>query len=120
MLPLDVSPVATFLVGLAERRASGSVTLVSRALHLLGGELSDMAAADGDPSFGDFLVQSERLTAAALREVRERAKESGISFESALVAHGRLSRPECKSLLRACWLDRFVRELRASNAKPKL
>jgi tetratricopeptide (TPR) repeat protein len=120
MLPLDVSPVATFLVGLAERRASGSVTLVSRALHLLSGELSEMDAASADPSFGDFLVQSERLTDATLREIQSKAKSSGISFESALVAHGRLSRAECKSLLRACWLDRFVRELRSAQSQPKL
>jgi len=120
MLPLDVSPVATFLVGLAERRASGSVTLVSRALHLLSGELSEMDAAASDPSFGDFLVQSERLSAAALRDIQAKAHSSGISFESALVAHGRLNRAECKSLLRACWLDRFVRELRRAHSQPKL
>jgi tetratricopeptide (TPR) repeat protein len=120
MLPLDVSPVATFLVGLAERRASGSVTLVSRALHLLSGDLSEMGAVASDPSFGDFLVQSERLTAAALSDIRAKAKAGGITFESALVAHGRLNRAECKSLLRACWLDRFVRELRAAQAQPKL
>jgi tetratricopeptide (TPR) repeat protein len=120
MLPLDVSPVAQFLVGLAERRASGSVTLVSRALHLLSGELSEMGSSESDPSFGDFLVQSERLNATALREVKAQANKSGISFESALVAHGRLNRAECKSLLRACWLDRFVRELRGVQGQPKL
>lgn len=120
MLPLDVSPVATFLVGLAERRASGSVTLVSRALHLLNGDLSEMGSVAGDPSFGDFLVQSERLSAAALGDIRAKANASGITFESALVAHGRLNRAECKSLLRACWLDRFVRELRTAHEKPKL
>lgn len=120
MLPLDVSPVASFLVGLAERRASGNVTLVSRALCLLNGELSEVSAANGDSSFGDFLVQSERLTPAALREVQQKAHNGGISFEAALVAHGRLTRAECKSLLRACWLDRFVREIRLAHSQPKL
>lgn len=120
MLPLDVSPVATFLVGLAERRASGTVTLVSRPLHLLNGDVSEMGATESDPSFGDFLVQSERLTAAALSDVRAKAHEASVSFEAALVAHARLSRAECKSLLRACWLDRFVRELRATQSQAKL
>ncbi|HKP58121.1 MAG TPA: hypothetical protein VJV78_15420, partial [Polyangiales bacterium] len=120
VLPLDVSPVATFLVGLAERRPSGTVSLVARALHLCNGEIAEISAAPGDPSFGEFLVQSERLDAAAVTEVAAHAKQADIGFEAALLASGKLTKPELKSLLRACWLDRFVRELRAARAHPKL
>jgi tetratricopeptide (TPR) repeat protein len=120
MLPLDVSPVATFLVGLAERRPSGTVSLVARALHLSNGEIAEISAAPGDPSLGEFLVQSERLSAAAVSEVAAHAKSANIGFDAALLATDKLSKPELKSLLRACWLDRFVRELRAARAQPKL
>ncbi|HKU41078.1 MAG TPA: tetratricopeptide repeat protein, partial [Polyangiales bacterium] len=116
MLPLDVSPVATFLVGLAERRPSGTVSLVSRALQLVSGEIAGIAAAPGDPSFAEFLVQSERLSAATVNELQ--ASPQG--FEAALLNSGKLSKAELKSMLRACWLDRFVRELRAARGQPKL
>ncbi len=113
MIPLDVSPVATFLVGLSERRASGCVTLVSRTLHLVSGEVGEISVLGGDPSFGEFLVQSERLGAAAVSDARSYAARTDVGFESALIATGRLTKPELKALLRACRLDRFVRELRS-------
>jgi hypothetical protein len=116
--PLDVSPVAKFLIGLVEQRASGSVQLQQRTLLLSGGDLQDITSGPGDPDIGEFALRSGRINAATLARAREQAAVGDLPFEQALMAHSKVTASELRTLRRSLLLDRFVRSLRpylASN-----
>jgi hypothetical protein len=110
--PLDVSPVAKFLVGLVEQRASGSVQLPPRSVLLAGGDVVDITSAAGDPDIGEFALRSGRINAATLSRAREQAQVGDLPFEQALMAHSKVSAGELRMLRRSLLLDRFVRSLR--------
>ena len=114
--PLDVSPVAKFLVGLVERRASGAVVLPQRSVLLTNGDVHDVTATEGDADFGDFLLRSGRVSEAERKRAEAQAAAGGIVFEQALTGQSRLRSSEVRALKRAFWLDRFLRSLRASLA----
>jgi tetratricopeptide (TPR) repeat protein len=114
--PLDVSPVAKFLIGLVERRASGAVVLPQRSVQLSNGDVQDVTAANGDQDFGDFLLRSGRITSAELARTRDQALAGAMVFEQALTGQSRLRPAETRALKRALWLDRFLRSLRESLA----
>ncbi|HEX7479886.1 MAG TPA: hypothetical protein VF331_18940 [Polyangiales bacterium] len=109
--PLDVSPVASFLLALAERRQSGGVTVGDRRLRLQAGEVCDMAAAPGDPDFPEFLIASGRVAQERLNAARAQHGSTELSGDD-WVTRGLLTQNEWKNLRRALWLDRFVRALR--------
>ena len=106
--PLDVSPVAKFLIGLVEQRASGSVQLQQRTLLLSGGDIQDITSGPGDPDIGEFALRSGRINAATLARAREQATVGDLPFEQALMAHSKVTASELRTLRRSLLLDRFV------------
>ncbi len=113
--PLDVSPVAKFLLGLADRRATGAVAIGGRTLLLAAGEICDVSQAEGDLDLGDFLLASARLSADQLAEVRAASSTGAASLDQALVARGYLTSADLTARKRALWLERFVRGLRQAS-----
>ncbi|MGF1468756.1 MAG: hypothetical protein ACFCGT_21730 [Sandaracinaceae bacterium] len=108
---LSPSPIARFLLGLAERRADGQVDVGGRKVLLRQGEVVEVTAAEGDGDLRAFLrdagrVDEERLEAAAVA-----ARRDGSSLGAALVALGVLTAEQLRPVHRALWLDRLVRGL---------
>ncbi len=117
VLPLAVSPSAKLLLQLAERRASGSLTLGGRTLFVVDGELCDVTPGADDPDLGAFLVASGRLTDDEVALARNAARLDSLpggSVEEALVARTALTKHDLHTHKRSLWLDRWVRALRLS------
>jgi hypothetical protein len=111
---LAPSPVALFLLGLAERRADGQVEVGGRRLLLARGQVMGLEPAEGDGDLETFLLDAGRLDAAQLAGVRARV-DAGTTLDEALATY--LSRDELWSATRALWLDRLVRGLARASAE---
>lgn len=116
--PLSVSPVAELLIGLVQRRESGTLALGERTLQIARGELQHVSAAPGDSDFGEFLVRSGRLSGEQRARISEWSSGENISFEQALAAAKVLNPAEMRAQKRALWLDRFARSLRKTILQP--
>src|SRR4051794_3373976 len=76
-LPLAVSPSAKLLLGMAERRSSGSLTLGGRTLVVERGELAVVTPGHDDPDLGAFLVASGRLSDDEVAQARNAVRQNG-------------------------------------------
>jgi tetratricopeptide (TPR) repeat protein len=113
-MPLDVSPVAEFLIGLVERSETCVVELSDRNFSIVRGELQHVSAAPDDLSFAEFLLRSGRLKPEDLAPILAAVGGEGPAFEAAIRSGQRLRDSELRAQKRALWLDRLQRALRAS------
>src|SRR5262245_53321399 len=116
--PLRVSPVAAFLVDLAERRDTGRMLLGERALVVSAGDLAHVSGAPQDYHFHEFLMRGGQLTREQCAHVEQRALAEHSDFYHALLASELMPAPEVRSQRRALWLERLARALRENMDTP--
>src|SRR3954453_23621083 len=106
--PLCVSPVAAFLVGLAERRDTGRMLLGDRSLVVSAGDLAQVSGAPQDYHFHEFLMRAGQLTREQCAHIEQRAHTEHSGFYRALLTSELLPPAEVRSQRRALWLERLV------------
>jgi len=115
--PLSPSPIAAFLLDLAERKASGTVDVAGRRISISDGEVLGVWPGERDESIGDFLAKSGRIADRQLRQARVDAEHEQQSIEAILLQQGAITEADLNSARRALWLDRLVRALRDARDK---
>ncbi|MCC6875887.1 MAG: hypothetical protein IT378_16385, partial [Sandaracinaceae bacterium] len=106
---LAPSPIALFLLGLAERGADGSVDVGGRQVILRKGQVVDVRPAEGDGDLIAFLRDSGRADVAALEAAQRDARETGTPVEQLLVERDLIAANTLRDVRRRLWLDRLVR-----------
>ena len=105
---LSPSPIAVFLLGLAERGADGSVEVGGRHVVLRKGQVVDVRPAEGDGDLPAFLRDSGRVAPEPLERCTARAREEGLPLEEVLVRQRLLSIEAIRDVRRGLWLDRLA------------
>jgi len=114
---LDVSPLAALLLGLAARKVSGRLAFGDRTLVLRSGDVLEILPAADDDSLEHFLVESGRMSAAALAQYEQAAKEARGAVAEVLVARGAVNAGDLRQARRALLLDRLTRALRVAGER---
>lgn len=114
---LSPSPIAVFLLGLAERGADGRVDIGGRSILLRKGQVVDVRPAEGDGDLAAFLRDSGRIAPEPLERCTARAREEGVPLEEILLRQRLLSNEALRDVRRAVWLDRLVRGLARAAAE---
>ncbi|HEY8431086.1 MAG TPA: hypothetical protein VIL20_22055, partial [Sandaracinaceae bacterium] len=114
---LSPSPIALFLLGLAERGADGSVEVGGRHVLLRKGQVVDVRPAEGDGDFAAFLRDSGRVAPEPLERCLARAREEGAPLDEVLVRQRLLSEEAVREVRRGLWLDRLVRGMARAAAE---
>lgn len=114
---LSPSPIALYLLGLAERGADGSVEVGGRTVLLHKGQVADVRAAEGDGDLAAFLRDSGRVAPEPLERCIAKAREEGAALEEVLARQRLLSAEAIKDVRRRLWLDRLVRGMARAAAE---
>lgn len=114
---LSPSPIAIFLLGLAERGADGSVEVGGCQVLLRKGQVVDVRPAEDDGDLAAFLLDSGRVAPEPLERCRARAEQEGLSFEEVLIRQRLLSSEAVREVRRGLWLDRLVRGIAAASER---
>jgi hypothetical protein len=114
---LEVSPLATFLLELAARKATGRLVLAGRTLELVAGAVADVIGAAHDESLEEFLVKAGRVSESVLAQYEHSAASEHTSAVQLLVRDGALREIELRQARRALWVDRLARGLRVASER---
>lgn len=114
---LSPSPIAVFLLSLAERGADGSVEVGGRHILLRKGQVVDVRPAAGDGDLGAFLRDSGRIAPEPLERCAARARDEGLPLEEVLVRQRLLSSETLRDVRRGLFLDRLVRAMARADAE---
>ncbi|HJL14137.1 MAG TPA: hypothetical protein RMH99_00705, partial [Sandaracinaceae bacterium LLY-WYZ-13_1] len=114
---LSPSPVALFLLGLAERGADGSVEVGGRTILLRKGQVVDVRPAEGDGDLAAFLRDSGRVASGPLDRCVAMAREEGAPLADVLLRQRLLGEETLRGVRRALWLDRLVRGMARASAE---
>lgn len=114
---LSPSPIAVFLLNLAERGADGSVDVGGRLILLRRGQVVEVRPAAGDEDLSSFLLASGRLAPEPLERCLARARDEGRPLEEVLVRQRLLSEQALRDVRRGLFLDRLVRGLAQADAE---
>ena len=106
---LAPSPLARYLLDLAEQEADGHIDIGGRTLTLRQGRVVDVTAARGDRSFADFLERAGRLTPEQAGRLHRETDRGDSSIVAELVQRRWLSSDIIGQARKAMWLDRLVR-----------
>jgi hypothetical protein len=113
---LDVSPLASSLLELSARKATGRLVVGGRTLELSGGLTANVRPAAQDESLAQFLVKSGRAAAGAVAECEQGADSEHILGER-LIKRAVLSEAELRQARRSLYVDRLARGLRLNSER---
>ena len=111
--PLEPNPIATYLLSLAEHKATGFVDIGGRRVLLDEGQVTNVSPAPGDESLGEFLLHSGRINVDHLNKAYYDSEKNRTSLDLSLIARGSINEFELTEAYRSLWLDRIFRGLRA-------
>src|SRR5690606_22169209 len=114
---LSPSPIAVFLLSLAERGADGSVEVGGRHILLRKGQVVDVRPAAGDGDLGAFLRDSGRIAPEPLERCAARARDEGLPLEEVLVRQRLLSSETLRDVRRGLFLARLVSAMAGADAE---
>ncbi|MEQ9697058.1 MAG: hypothetical protein RLO54_04465, partial [Sandaracinaceae bacterium] len=114
---LSPSPIALFLLGLAERGADGSVEVGGRQILLRRGQVVEVRPAEGDGDLMAFLRDSGRVAEGPLERCATMARDEGVSLAEVLQRQRLLSEVANREVHRGLWLDRLVRGMARASAE---